>query len=53
MEFQNIFVLDGVSVLHHQTMVLVEFPEQPGILQVFREIAMHLCRRVLHGRAAP
>jgi hypothetical protein len=53
MEFQNIFVFHGVSSLHHQAMVLVGSPEKPGILQIFCEVAMHMCRSVLYGRAAP
>ena len=51
-EFQDIFMFDCVSALHHQAIVVVGFPEESGVLQVFCEIAMHVRRSVLDTSAA-
>jgi len=46
-EFHDIFIFDCVSALHHQAIVVVGFPEESGVLQVFCEIAMHVRSSVL------
>ena len=51
-EIQDIFIFDCVSALHHQAIVVVGFPEESGVFQVFCEIAVHVRSSVLDTSAA-